>query len=486
MDGSELTVNDLETGIFVDSILKDMSEQEVVDHPRKGHSQLVHDKFRDAVQVCVESWLGKGILLTSDLTTLPDDEGNLNVYRRYHDKKAKTDFYQLVIPDGEDGRLIKLHLLFACHESNSHMRYGKMYEELRRRVWWPGMQTDCEEHSKSCPTCQMRGIPQDRKFSKDVILKNPISHLPFETVSIDILSLNRSKTGMKYLIVAVDHFSKWVEVEAYAKVPDAEVVNQFMTHHFYFRHGAPRIILADNGSNLTVNELNSRLFRELGSVVRNTVAYNPRANGQVERVNQPICDYLSRYCNEEEQGDWDQFLDATVHAINTSVSSATGYTPYFLTHGFECRRVIDYRLPTIGMKRQSYQQYVLKLQKSLAFAQMVAAENIDKAHSMYNQPRAVHRAVHSMQKGKEADRDRRLRVFSSGDWVMIFQPQLPKKPEGVIKVRKLEKHWRGPYQIVYRVNDLTYMVRIKNKTVPINLNRLKPYRARGISSVEPF
>ena len=69
---------------------------------------------------------------------------------------------------------------------------------------------------------------------------------------------------------------------------------------------------------------------------------------------------------------------------------------------------------------------------------------------------------------------------------MIFQPQLPKKPEGVIKVRKLEKHWRGPYQIVYRVNDLTYMVRIKNKTVPINLNRLKPYRARGISSVEPY
>jgi hypothetical protein len=102
----------------------------------------------------------------------------------------------------------------------------------------------------------MCGIPQDREFSKDVILKNPVSHLPFETISIDILSLNRSKTGMKYLTVTVDHFSKWVEVEAYAKVPDAEVVNQFMTHHFYFRHGAPRIILADNGSNLTVNELN--------------------------------------------------------------------------------------------------------------------------------------------------------------------------------------------------------------------------------------
>jgi hypothetical protein len=136
-----------------------------------------------------------------------------------------------------------------------------------------------------------------------------------------------------------------------------------MIHHFYLRHGAPAQILADNGSNLTVNELNSQLFLELGSAIRNTTAYHPRANGQVERVNQPICDYLSRYCNEFEQGDWDQFLDATIHVINTSVSSVTGYTPYFLTHGFECRRVIDHRLPSVNLRKQTYQEYAARLPK---------------------------------------------------------------------------------------------------------------------------
>ena len=45
---------------------------------------------------------------------------------------------------------------------------------------------------------------------------------------------------------------------------------------------------------------------------------------------------------------------------------------------------------------------------------------------------------------------------------------------------------RGPYQIAYRVNDLIYMVRKNYITVTINLNRLKPYMARGISNVEPY
>ena len=485
MDGSMPTVDDLETGIFVDSILKDMQEQEVQFHPAKGKEKLIEETFQEQVERCVEVWIEKGLLHSNEVTTLPDDEGQLNIYRRFYDKKTQTDHYQLIIPDGKDGQVVRDHLLYACHETAAHLRYEKMYGELRKRAWWPGMQKDCEHHAKSCQTCQTRGVPQDRQFSK-IILENPVSHVPFETISIDILSLNASSSGMKYIIVAVDHFSKWVEAEAYKEVPSAETVNQFMMHHFYFRHGAPIRILADNGSNLTVNELNSQLFLQLGSIVRNTVAYNPRANGQVERVNQPICDYLSRFCNDFEQGDWDQFLDATIHAINTSVSTVTGYTPYFLTHGYECRKVIDHRLPKLGMKKKSYQQYVERLQRSLAHAHVVASENIDKVHSMYNQPRAVHRVVNSMQRVSEADQGRKLRSFSNGDWVMIFQPQLPKKIEEKVIVRKLYKHWRGPYQVLYQINELTYMIQINNKSVPININRLKPYIARGISSVEPF
>jgi len=417
---------------------------------------------------------------------LPDDLGIMNYYRRTYDKKGKLDRYQLIIPEGKDGNFIRSHLLFACHESAGHLSYEKMYDELKRRVWWPGMQTDCENHVKSCHTCQSRGSKQDRQMNRGPILLNPTPRVPFDIISIDILSLNASASGMKYIIVAVDHFSKWVEAEAYKNTPTAIDVNQFMIHHFYLRHGAPSQILADNGSNLTVNELNSQLFLELGSSIRNTTAYHPRANGQVERVNQPICDYLSRFCNDFEQGDWDQFLDATIHVINTSVSSVTGYTPYFLTHGFECRRVIDHRLPTVNLKKQSYQEYAARLQRSLIHAQVVARENIDKAHSLYNQPRAVHKIVNTFQRAQETDRNRQVRVFKTGDWAMVYQPQVNKRKGDEVKVRKLIKHWRGPYQIVYRSNELTYMVRINNKTVPININRLKPYISRKVSDIEPY
>ena len=82
------------------------------------------------------------------------------------------------------------------------------------------------------------------------------------------------------------------------------------------------------------------------------------------------------------------------------------------------------------MKKKSYQQYVERLRRSLAHAHVVASENIDKVHPMYNQPRSVHRVVNSMQRVSEADQRRKLRSFSNGDWIMIFQPQLPKKVEG--------------------------------------------------------
>jgi hypothetical protein len=105
---------------------------------------------------------------------------------------------------------------------------------------------------------------------------------------------------------------------------------------------------------------------------------------------------------------------------------------------------------------------------------------------MYNQPRTVHRVIHTLQQATEADQYRHVRLFKSGDWIMIYQPHVAKKSGEEIKVRKLVKHWRGPYQIIYRINELTYMVRMGNRSVPINVNRLKPYISRGVADIEPY
>jgi hypothetical protein len=262
--------------------------------------------------------------------------------------------------------------------------------------------------------------------------------------------------------------------------------------HFFFRHGAPRTIVADNGTNLTANQLNSYLFQALGSRVRNITAYHPQANGMVERFNKPICDFLSAFCTDQDNADWDQRLDAVIHALNTSVSSSTGFTPYFLVHGREAQRPIDQRLPSKWLRRFNgkkgpiWTEYAAQLLETLHRANEVASSNIDKAQSLYNAPRAFHRAIAENCPITPRTAIKYRCPFEPGDWILVYTPVVTKSPTIDASVRKLAKFWTGPFQIVRQINEVTYLVRMKDKDVPIHLERLKRFHDRATLYDEPY
>jgi hypothetical protein len=306
--------------------------------------------------------------------------------------------------------------------------------------------------------------------------------------------LNIDKHGKRYIIVAVDHFTKWVEAEAYADTPTAIDVNAFMMSHFYFRHGAVGTILADNGKNITVNDLNATLFSMLGARIRNTTAYHPQANGQVERFNKPIIDFLANFCNDQNQEDWSEFLEIVIHTLNSSVSSTTGYTPFFLVHGREANRVVDFRLPTFPrFKKKSYQEYSENLQQKLLTANIVAKMNTEAKHSLYNQPRAAYSAVASFRSEELGSpitsglpqTHRSFKRFEVGDYVLVFTPVLLGNSK-TTRSRKLQKYWRGPAKVEKVINDTTYMVNLGTRIQPIHVNRLKLFNLRTNFSEIPF
>jgi len=192
----------------------------------------------------------------------------------------------------------------------------------------------------------------------------------------------------------------------------------------------------------------------------------------------------------DDQLYWDRFLEATIFAINTSVSRVTGYTPFFLVHGREARRVVDQRLPNwSGFKwgRSDWREYADYVQAQLERCSKVAGERLDKSHSLYNQPLSVHRLSSSLGLVGQRLRNKfKVRRFEENDQVLLYVPVL-RDSRRHIQIRKLQKFWRGPFSIVKRINEVTYLVRLSDKKVqPFHVSRLKPYFPRLKYVGQPF
>ena len=98
---------------------------------------------------------------------------------------------------------------------------------------------------------------------------------------------------MLWSFLECDHLTKWVEAEAYKGASTVQNVNQFFMRPFVYRHGVSDCLVADNGSNVISNQLNSVMLQDLGADIRNVTTHHPQANGQVERLTAVICDFLS-------------------------------------------------------------------------------------------------------------------------------------------------------------------------------------------------
>ena len=114
-----------------------------------------------------------------------------------------------------------------------------------------------------------------------------ISLGPFRKWGIDYMTCNpASAGGHKYIIVAVDYFTKWAEAMPTFKA-DRETTTFFVFNHIIARFGIPKVIVTDHGSHFQ-NSMMTELTTMLGFRQQHSSSYYPQANGQVEDVNKTL------------------------------------------------------------------------------------------------------------------------------------------------------------------------------------------------------
>ncbi|XP_047259177.1 uncharacterized protein K02A2.6-like, partial [Capsicum annuum] len=140
-----------------------------------------------------------------------------------------------------------------------------------------------------------------------------------------------ASNGHRFILVAIDYFTKWVEAASYRAVTK-KVVADFVRNNLICRLGVPEVIITDNGENL-----NSQLMKEICDqfkiVHHNSTAYRLQMNGAVEEANNNIKKILRKMAeNDRSRHD---MLPYAFLGYRTTVQTSTGATPYLLVYGNE-------------------------------------------------------------------------------------------------------------------------------------------------------
>ena len=170
------------------------------------------------------------------------------------------------------------------------------------------------------------------------------AHWPFSMWGIDVIGAIEPKAsnGHRFILVAIDYFTKWVEAASYTNVTRSVVV-RFIKRELICRYGLPRKIITDNGTNLN-NKMMQEMCEDFKIQHHNSTPYRPKMNRAVEAANKNIKKIVQKMTMSYK--DWHEMLPFALHGYRTSLQTSTGATPYSLVYGMEAVLPFEVEVPS--------------------------------------------------------------------------------------------------------------------------------------------
>ncbi|KAG7578943.1 Ribonuclease H-like superfamily [Arabidopsis thaliana x Arabidopsis arenosa] len=355
-------------------------------------------------------------------------------------------------------------VLEHCHGSayGGHFATFKTVQKvLQAGLWWPSMFKDAYGFIAKCDPCQRMGnITRRNEMPQNPILEVEV----FDVWGIDFMGpFNPASYGNKYILVAVDYVSKWVEAIA-SPTNDHKVVLKLFKSIIFPRFGIPKAVISDGGSHF-INKVFESLLKKHGVKHKVATPYHPQTSGQVEVSNRQIKAILARVVGVSKR-DWSTKLDDTLWAYRTAYKTPIGRTPFQMLYGKSCHLPVEVEYKAI---------WATKL-LNLDIKEAQEKRSVD-LHELEEIRLEAYESSKVYKERTKAFHDKKIspKDFKVGDQVLLFNSRLKLFPG------KLKSRWSGPFTIKEVLPFGTVSLFAKDGSeFRVNGQRVKKYLADSI------
>ena len=343
----------------------------------------------------------------------------------------------------------------------------KTVELVTRNYWWPGVTRNVGKYVEGCGLCQrMKNRTEELagKMKLSEVPKKPWSHL-----TVDFITKLPVVAEKDVVLVVCDRLSKMTHFVATTEGTSVEGLARLFWDNVWKLHELPESVVSDRGPQFAV-ELTKELNRMLGIKTKLSTAFHPQTDGQTERMNQELEQYL-RFFIEHRQKDWLEWMAAAEFAINNKVHTATKVSPFMANYGREMRMGGDIR-------RKGKVEHV--------------TEFVKRMKKVHEEAEAALKKTQEEMK-KYADRNRKeTEKWDKGDKVLLSTKDLVFKER---LTKKLMERYVGPYTIeeivslnavkpnsmrIHPVVNISQIVRYKEQVKGQKKEKGKPVEVEGV------
>jgi hypothetical protein len=340
-------------------------------------------------------------------------------------KEQKLFFKDLYVPRPKERRSLVLQM----HEDLGHSGKQRFLAKICWRYFWHCRTEDVKSVVRSCQQCQLVKSEGSVRSGDERLKSIPVCDL-FYRVALDIAGpLPETKTGNKYILVAIDHYSKWCEARAVAD-HGARTAAKFLEDDLICRYGVPSFILTDNGGEWGAEF--EAMCKDYAIQHQRTAPQWPQCNGMAECMIKTIKHGITVLATNPANVDyWDEHLAKVLFRYRCGIQANTKFSPFMILTGRSPR-----------LKADNYLSALTSVVDDGDDVEQIAAQFLEKVKLIVSIHEGILLNVEQAQKKQRS-------TYASRKGKHLFEGLVAE--ETMVKMKRLGKKralatsWEGPY-----------------------------------------